>query len=180
MKCKKTPSQGVQSSQPWLGDGWVIPLRGCEKQSWGWPGPHPSRPGLPLPSNIAIVGTTHHHTSLLPPHALSTIKPLLGGGAPMGNTSPGIPPSQMPPQVAPPIKIHQYISFALYNHYFIGPFKKCDCKKVQNRIQKNTILCGTSTMVNLYIKVKDGHFALLMIGPGPLLIILALSAIPIG
>ena len=26
----------------------------------------------------------------------------------------------------PPLKIHQYIYFSLYNHYFIGPFEKHD------------------------------------------------------
>ena len=39
---------------------------------------------------------------------------------------------------------------------------------------------GPMKSIYLYIKAKDGHFALLMIGLGPLLIILASSAIPIG
>ena len=107
---KKTPSQGVQSSQPWLGGGGVIPLRGREKQSWGWSriviAPHPSRPGLPAIKRRDRGNYPPSHIPLLPPRALSAIKHLLGGGAPVGNTSPGIPPSRMPPQVAQPVGIN--------------------------------------------------------------------------
>ena len=36
----------------------------------------------------------------------------------------------------PPLVFRPYILFSLYNHYFIGPFEKCDNKNLRNKILK--------------------------------------------
>jgi hypothetical protein len=122
----------------------VLPFtRGFPTANPIWAGGSPTDQTIPPVDQGVLGGSNRGKSHFLssrgtPGLALGTLShQIIPEGCPgVGNTFPSHHPLSDTHPGVPPIIFRPYVLFSLYNHYFIGPFEKCDHKNLQEKIYK--------------------------------------------